>query len=124
MNKNAIRLKVQQAINKMPTNIDLKRYPKTSDGMGGYIIGDTPINVKTFNALLDNSKHSVFVPTMTEGGTVTTNRSYRLYAVYDPEFTILKGDFFIANGTTYTIKTPVNILNLDIYWECDLEVVE
>mgnify|MGYP000855201381 FL=1 len=122
LNANAIRVKVQQAINKMPSSVALQRFTKTSDGMGGYTVSDTPDTVATFNGLLDNSKHSALIPTLVEAGTIIAQRSYKLYAVYDSAFDIQVDDFFTVKGITYTVKNAVNILNLDIYWECDLEV--
>ena len=122
MNTASIRQKIIQAIVKMPTSIELKRYEKTPDGIGGYTVAEEPSDVHTFDGLLDNSKHSYLLPVIAEGGTVDRKRTFVLIAPYYPEFTILKDDYFEVAGTTYTIKNPVNILNLNIYWECDLEV--
>lgn len=122
MNINSIKQKITQAIAKMPTTIALYRNIKVTDGMGGYTLG-TPTLIKTVNGLLDNSKHNFVSPTIVDAGTVKRERTNTLIVVYDASFAVLKDDFFAVGGVTYKINNAVNILNLNIYWDCDLEVV-
>lgn len=122
MNKAKIKQDVQRAIDKMPTSIELYRFEKISDGAGGYTLSTEPTLIGTFNAILDNSNNSFISPQAGDGGTVVSKRSYKLIAVYDPNIDLQRHDFFTVNGLTYKINNPVNILNLDIYWEVDLEV--
>lgn len=123
MNIARIKAQVAKAIEKMPTHIILMRYEKTPDGMGGYTKAEEPSQVATFDAVLDNSKHSFILPTMSEAGTVARQRTPKLIVVYDNSFTLLQDDEFEVAGITYKINNPVDILNLNIYWECDLEVI-
>ena len=119
----AIRNKIQQAIDKMPTVINLKRYSKVSDGMGGFAKASIPTNVATFNALLDNSSHGIITTQLTDSAVLNIEKTNKLYVVYDTNFIVLKDDFFIVNNIRYIIKNAVNILNMNIYYECDLEDV-
>jgi len=123
MNIERIKAQVAKAIEKMPTTIELMRYTKTSDGMGGFILSDLPVKVATFNGVLDNSGHGFISPQVAEAGTVTRQRTPKLIVVYGDDFIMLRNDEFIVAGTTYKVNNPANILNLNIYWECDLEVV-
>lgn len=118
----SIRGKIAQAINKMPTEINLCRYTKIPDGMNGYINSDVAEEVAWFNALLDNSKHSLNIgdTSIVDAATVSIARDSKLYVVYDDSFDILKDDFFIVENVKYTIKNAPNILNMNIYYECDL----
>lgn len=121
MNVELMKSKIAQAIEKMPTEINLKRYAKSSDGMGGYTKSKSPISVApTFNALLDNSVHNPPTIIINESSTIEQSQTAKLYVVYDKSFSILEGDFFIIGHTKYTVKKAVNILNLNIYYECDL----
>jgi len=124
MNTARIKAQVAKAIAKMPTHIILMRYEKTPDGMGGYIKAEEPTQVADFEAVLDNSKHSFIAPAIADAGTVARQRTPSLIAIYDPSFTIQQDDEFTVGGITYKVNNPVNILNLDIYWECDLEVIQ
>ena len=123
MNAGSIRQKIAQAIKKMPTVIALYRNVKVDDGMGGYTMSDTPILIATAEGLLDNSKHSFISPVIVDAGRVTSKKTHTLILVYDSTFTVLKDDFFTVNGTPYKINNVENILNLNIYWDCDLEVI-
>jgi hypothetical protein len=124
MNVLSIRQKITQAIRKMPTTVVLKRYVKVDDGMGGYTLSNTATTIATFDGLLDNSKHGFISANISDSGTVARERAFSLILVYDPTFTILPDDFFEVSNVTYKINNPANILNLNIYWECNLEVVK
>lgn len=123
MNVIAMRGKIQKAIDKMPTEIALNRYILRSDGMGGFIRSQYPTEVAIFNALLDNSSHSISSLSKSTSDPATTvyGKTNKLYAVYSDNFEILVDDFFEIAGTKYIIKNAVDILNLNIYYECDLE---
>lgn len=123
MNTDRIKAQIKKAIAKMPTSIKLMRYTKIDDGAGGYTLATEPIEVKTFDALLDNSKQSSYNFLLADGGTVTRNKSPKLILVHDETFVVMTDDYFVVGGTTYKVVNPVNILHMDVYWECELEVV-
>ena len=123
MNINSIKQKVAKAISKVPTTIALYRNVKISDGMGGYTLSDTPTLIATVSGLFDNSKHNFITPAVIDAGKVIRERTNTLILVYDASFTVLKDDFFTLNNKKYKINNAENILNLNIYWECNLEVI-
>ena len=123
MNVNSIKQKVAKAISKVPTTIALYRNLYMSDGMGGYTVLEEPTLVTTQNGLLDNSKNGFILPTLLDSGTIRRQTTNTLILVYDASFTVLKDDFFTVNGIKYKVNNADNILNLNIYWDCNLEVV-
>jgi len=123
MNVNSIKQKVAKAILTAPTEVVLYRNVKVTDGMGGYTLSATPTLVTTQNGLLDNSKNGFVLPAIIESGTVKRQTTNTLILVCDSSFTVLKDDYFTANGVKYKINNADNILNLNIYWDCDLEVI-
>lgn len=123
INAVSIRSKIAQAIKAMPTIILLKRYTYTPDGLGGHTRSTQPVDVATFNGLLDNSSHSIVIgdTKISDAAIIAIGRAVKLYAVWNEDFTINKEDFFVVKNIKYTINNAVNILNIDIYYECDLE---
>lgn len=122
MNTAKVKKQVENAINKLPTTVNLMRQTKVSDGTArGYTLGQ-PQLVTTFKALLDNSAmtHQVVV---LESAKVTRARSIKMIVLYDSAFQILEGDYFDLGGKTYRVTYVDDILKLQIYWECELEVV-
>lgn len=122
----SIRSKITQAISKMPTEINLYRYVKVSDGMGGFITSKEPIFIAKFDALLDNSQHSITLgdTRVSDAAVIVIGRTTKLYAVWNALYEIKKKDIFTVAGIDYEINNPVNILNMNIYYECDLESVD
>ena len=123
MNVNSIKQKIAKAISKAPTVINLYRHEKISDGMGGYTVSEEPTLVTTQNGLLDNSKNGFILPVLIDSGTIRRQKTNTLILVYDSSFTVLKDDFFTVNEIKYKVNNADNILNLNICWDCDLEVI-
>lgn len=119
INVERIRKQVRKAIDALPTEIRLKRKEKIDDGYGGYI--QQEVDVKTFNAFINFDSPSIVISN-NDSGNITKLKSITLLAVYDATFEIRKDDYFISNGIKYRVKYPLN--PYDIYWECELEVVE
>ncbi|MBE6067763.1 MAG: hypothetical protein E7211_08735 [Clostridium lundense] len=118
LNEARIKQKVKKSISIMPTNINLKRIEKIDDGMGGYI--EQEIDVATFDGLIDDSNHSVYIDRMNEAGTIKRTRSITLLAVCE-DFEIKDNDYFEAKGRKYKVAYATTLL-ADVY-NCDLEVI-
>lgn len=124
MNVTSIRQKVAQAISKAPTKVTVYRQNKVSDGCGGYILSqDNPvIRVGQFEGVLNNSNSGMLTDNANPGGKAAYSKSPQFITIWKNGVTFKKGDYFILNGTKYEIYNPVNILNLNIYWQLDLLV--
>ena len=59
---------------------------------------------------------------LNDSGNVFNVKNVTLLAAYDPVFEIKKDDYFTYKGITYKVRHPIN--QFDIYWECEIEVVE
>lgn len=121
INVERLRQQVQKAINALPAEINLKRLMEIDDGYGGSTKDE--VEVKTFNAFIDfaSNKPSITINT-SESGSITSVKNIILLAAYDTTFSIQKDDYFSYKGTNYKIRYPIN--QFDIYWECELEVIE
>lgn len=126
MNIVSIRQKVERAINKAPLTITLMRDFKVDDGCGGYIIPEVRPDAKvaTIQGILDNSSSGVsgVSSTPSPGGIVTKSNSPKFITIWQEELEIKRGDYFTLDGVKYTVTNPVNILNMNIYWELSLEL--
>lgn len=125
MNIVSIRQKVERAISKAPLTITLMRAYKVDDGCGGYFTPENKpeVEVATIQGILDNSQSGVsgVASTTAPGGIVTYSKSPKFITIWKEGLEIKKGDYFTLDGIKYTITNPVNILNMNIYWELNLE---
>lgn len=119
LNVVSIRQKVAKAIAKAPTEVDVKRYVKQDDGVGGYILATEPVSVTTCVGLLNNSGQ--LKEAVSTGGLVSIASGGTFTTIYEDGIQFKKGDFFITKGKKYTVLQAVNILELNIYWELKLE---
>lgn len=124
MNVTSIRQKVAQAISKAPTKVIIYRQNKVSDGCGGYILdqNNPVIRVGQFEGVLDNSNAGGITDNSNPGGRVAYSKSPQFITIWKNGVTFKKGDYFLLNGKKYEIYNPVNILNMNIYWQLDLLV--
>lgn len=126
MNIVSIRQKVERAISKAPLTITLMRPYKVDDGCGGYFTPEIrpEAEVATIQGILDNSQSGVsgVSSTPTPGGVVTSSKSPKFITIWKEELEIKRGDYFTLDGVKYTVTNPVNILNMNIYWELNLEL--
>lgn len=120
MNLERIRCQVQNAINRLPTEIVLKRIEKLPLEYDGW--EEKEIVVTTVNALLDNSKSSLHVALETDIAEVKRVKRLSLIIIYNKTFEVKIGDYFILDGIKHEIIYPKN--NYNLYWECDVEVIK
>lgn len=113
-----IKDKVKKAINLKPTHIKLMRPSSISNGMRG--TKPSLDFVAEFDALLNDSRHSILQSQAAESGTVQRIRSLTLLAVCDG-FEIKKGDCFTFNDLNYKVTYPGMIFT-GLY-NADLEVI-
>ncbi len=115
---------LRKAISVAPTTIVIKRNVKVSDGMGGYTIGATPSTVATITGSLDNTgKKNIFISNL-ESGKVFRDKNQILIIEYSSSFLPAIDDFFTINSETYKILNVTNSFNMNVLWECELEVVK
>jgi hypothetical protein len=119
LNTTRIKLQVERAIKALPSNVELKRLDKVSDGLGGFIKNNTPSLVATFEAFIDTSSSSLSI-TLKDAATIKTEKQISLLAVYSSDFEIKEGDFFMLNSKKYKVTSASS--QYEIYWECTLEV--
>lgn len=120
MNVVSIRQKVNKAISKAPRTVKVYRQGKVDDGAGGYI-NSAPILVTECDGILNNSSSGSININVSSGGMVNTSKGVTFITVYEEGVEFKKGDYFILDGIKYKIENPVNILQLNIYWELNLE---
>lgn len=122
MNVTSIRQKVAQAISKAPLSITVYRENKQPDGCGGYIISqENPvIRVGKVEGILDNSSSGSINTSANEGGKVPYSKAPQFITIWKPNLKFLRGDYFDLDGTRYVIDNPVNVLNMNIYWQLSL----
>jgi hypothetical protein len=122
LNVLALRRKVAKAISVAPTAIEVYRIPKIDNGAGGYTEG-TPELVCRCDGLLDNSTSKYLTALVSQGGTVSENTSDLFITTYVEGQPFMKDDYFTVNGQKYVINNPVNVLELNIYWQLSLSKV-
>ena len=124
MNINSIRQKVERAISKAPLQITVLRPNKVPDGCGGYIIPtDNPETiVGTIEGILDNSSSGSVTDNANPGGRAAYTKSPQFITIWQEGITFKRGDYFLLDGKKYEVYNPVNILNMNIYWQLDLLV--
>lgn len=122
MNVNSIRQKVARAISKAPVDIVVLRPNKVSDGAGGYVIPpDNPeLIVGEIQGILDNSNSGSITDNANPGGRASYTKSPQFITIWQEGIEFKRGDYFLLGGKKYEIYNPVNILNMDIYWQLDL----
>lgn len=120
INKAKIKKRIQRAIEKLPTYIELKRIDKIGPE---YDYEEKEVPVASFPAFLDRSKSAMKQEAMVlkKQGDVKSVAKISILLVWDESFVIQEGDFFYLDGLKHVIVYPKN--NFDIYWECDVEVV-
>lgn len=121
MNVVAIRQKVKKAISNAPKTIQVYRNSKQDDGAGGYILLPEPILVTECDGVLNNSSSNGININVSTGGVVNTEKGITFITVYEDGVRFKKDDFFTIDGTKYVIKNAKNILEMNIYWELELE---
>lgn len=121
MNIVSIRQKVKKAISKAPITVQVKRLEKVDDGAGGYLLSKEPTLVTECEGVLNNSSSGGININVSSGGIVNKSTGVTFLTVYEEGVEFKKGDFFTIGSQKYIIQNPVNILNLNIYWEIQLE---
>lgn len=122
MNVTSIRQKVAQAISKAPLSITVFRENKIPDGCGGYIIcEENPvIRVGKVEGILDNSSSRDVSGGSNKGGKVPYSKAPQFITIWKPNLRFIRGDYFDLDGTRYVVDNPVNVLNMNIYWQLSL----
>lgn len=115
MTTSALKNKISQAIQKMPTNIALKRFTKEDDGFGGYTTKE--VEVATFAVYLNNSKSKLSV-TKVDGAEIRILDKIKFLAVKEDTYVILQKDYFSLNGIKYEIVYPKEMMGA--YYEVDV----
>lgn len=123
MNITSIRQKVAQAISKAPLSVTFYRENKQPDGCGGYIVSqENPvIRVGKVDGILDNSSSRDVSASSNDGGKVPYSKAPQFITIWKPNVKFLRGDYFDLDGTRYVIDNPVNVLNMNIYWQLTLK---
>ena len=122
MNIVSIRQKVERAIKKAPLQLTILRDVYIDDGCGGYLPNpETPtVTVGQIEAILDNSKSGKPRRAVTEAGEIQYSESPVLLTIWRQGMDFQRGDYFTLSGRTYYIDNPVNVLELNIYWQLSL----
>lgn len=119
MNAEKIKLSMIRAIAASPTNVEIKRIPKVSDGMNGFKNG-SEITVVEIDAFLDESKAKLnTLNSIDDSGVTRKIEGIELLVPYG-NYELKIGDYFSHNNTKYTIRLPINMY--DIFWQCTVEV--
>lgn len=122
MNVASIRQKVERAISKAQLTIAIYRPNLRDDGCGGYVLPDRNEYVLVAHTIgiLDNSSSTTPRSTANPGGRVDEVSAGSFITTWQEGITFQKDDFFELDGIVYTISNPVNVLNMNIYWQLDL----
>ena len=118
-----MRQKIKSAISKAPIKVDFIRVPVTQDEVGGQVEGEPIYVAKQVEGLLDNGHHNALNVITTDGGTSKTNKYPLFYTVFEEGAIFKAGDYFLFKGKKFVVSNAVNILELDIYWEMNIEEV-
>lgn len=120
LNKMRIRKQIVKAIQKLPSEVELRRVEKVGPI---YSYTEEEVTVATFDCFLDRSESDVKsgVSLTTEASEVKIAAKIGIITVWLDTFEIREGDFFYLDGLKHVIVYPKN--NYDIYWDCDIEVV-
>lgn len=120
LNIERIRKQVQKAIQVAPFSVAMKRVEYDSDGRGGKIRKDEPVDAFRGICLFDNSGDGAFSLTQSEAGREHQQSGPYLIVVYENEDQIKEGDYFECGGSRYEVTKATNVLALNIYWQVKL----
>lgn len=117
LNKNALRIKVKKAKDKMPDTVQV--YRQGIDDFGEDVEGD--IFVTEITGQYYDKSGGVYINLSTkEAGTIKDNKREKFMVVVDDNSNKIKeGDFFTLNGVSYFITDLGN--TMDVYYDFSLE---
>lgn len=123
MNIKNIKNKVKKAIASADFSIDILYDYEVDDGVGGVI--DVEEGKVRFNldCVIDNSKSYNRNKQPSSHENAVKNTSPILVCLYDEQKMPREGDYFIIGNKRYTITYVDDVLQLQIYLQCALEVV-
>lgn len=123
MNIKNIKNKVKKAITSANFSIDLLHDYEVDDGVGGVI--DVEEGKVKFNldCVIDNSRGYSRSKQPTEYENAINNTSPILVCLYDEMKMPAEGDYFILGNKKYMITYVDDVMQLNIYLQCALEVV-
>ena len=109
---NKIKPKIVKVINKFPTQVTILR-----DRVNDFGEPDTPYIVCEIKGFWHDGSNALGkITKITEGGEIKREKQYYLMVVYDQISSMIQeGDYFILNGTKYSILDLGNCNNLNIY---------
>lgn len=107
---NKIKPKIVKVINKFPTQVTILR-----DRINDFGEPDTPYIVCEIKGFWHDGNNMISQIT-TDGGKIKREKQYYLMVVYNQISSMIQeGDYFILDGTKYSILDLGNCNNLNIY---------
>lgn len=119
LNKKSIIAQVVSAIKVYPSNLEIMRENRVSDGFEGYIVDGAKL-VASVTGFIDTSGLS-FSIAKGDGGTVVKKEKIQLILPYSEGYELKQGDYFTHKGITYRVKNPN--MQFEICYLAEIEVI-